>query len=267
MTKTQMNNSEIYMLNPQDLPIGSVTYYIKKHGFDRWEIDYGLVEMHYPHNIVLTMLDVNRTGRSIEGVPYNDFTATEWRKLPKGWRYDTRLFEIKWDGAKELEEKWKAIDVTNPDSILDAYNNRVLIKVENNDYGIIDSEVDSKRGYRIVKRYQMWAEPHPWNKSFLWNEVYKDYSAAKAILDKREKDLKRISEMDDREYSIYMFTQTIDSAVDLPETYREDCKKYLMAQDNIEDIVVRRGQGGIQWKYDRNKRWILIGHVAGRGER
>lgn len=257
-----MSDKEIYMLNPQELPLGSIAYYIKGNAFDRWTIDYGLVEMHYPHNIVLTMLDVNRTGRTIEGIPYNDFSMTEWRKLPKGWRYDTKLFEIEWENAKELDKKWKAIDVTNPDFILNAYNEHTLIKVEENDYGIIDSEIDSNHGYRIVKRYPMFAEHHPWNKSFMWNEVYKDYATAKAVLDKRDADLKRISEMSDRDYSIYEFTQTIDKAAGLSQSYRDSCKEFLLRQDNIEDIVVRRGHGGIEWKYDRNKRWNLIGYAA-----
>lgn len=257
-----MVENQIYMLNPQDLPIGSVAYYIKKHGFDRWEIDYGLVEMHYPHNITLTMLDVNRTGRTVEGVMYNDFVMTEWRKLPKGWRYDTKLFEVKWDGAEELKEKWKAIDVTKPDSIIKAYNERTLVKVEENDYGFIDSEIDSKHGYRIVKRYPMFAEPHPWNRSFMWNEVYKDYESAKAVIEQRESELRRISEMTDEEYSIYEYTNTIDNAIDLPQEYRDGCKRFLSEQDKIEDIVVRRYGGMIQWKYDKNKRWNTIGCFA-----
>lgn len=257
-----MVNNKIYMLNPQDLPIGSVAYFIKSNPSRKWEIGYGLVEMHYPHNIVLTMLDVNRTGRSIEGVPYNDFTMTEWRKLPKGWGYNTRLFKVEWNGAEELEAKWKAIDVSNPDSILDAYNGGVLVKVENNDYGIIDSEVDSKHGYRIIKRYPMFAEPHPWNRSFMWNEVYKDYESAKAVVEQYENELRKISDMTDKEYSIYEYTNTIDNAVDLPQEYRDDCKKFLSEQDRVEDIVVRRFDGMIQWKYDRNKRWNTIGYMA-----
>ena len=259
-----MSQNNCYMLNPQDLPIGSVAYFIKPSPFKKWEIGYGLVEMHYPHNIVLTMLDANRTGRSIEGIPYNDFTSTEWRKLPKGWRYDTELFKVEWDGAKELSKKYKAIDVTNPDSILAAYYDGVLIKVEGNDYGVIDAEVDSKHGYRIIKKYPMFAEPHPWNRSFLWNEVYKDYESAKAVIDRREEELRIISEMSDVEYSIYEYTNTIDNAIDLPEEYREDCKRFLSEQDKLEDIVVRRYQGMIQWKYDRNKRWNTIGYFAHR---
>lgn len=252
--------AKIYCLNPQDLPIGSVAYYIEHSAFHDWKICYGLVEAHYTHSIVLTMLDANMTDRMVEGIPYADFKMTEWRKLPKGWTYKTDLIgdSYQWEGAYELNEKYKAIDITNPDSILQAYKDGVLIEVEKNDYGRLETEIDSKNGYRIVKNYPMWTPIKAWNKSFQYWEVYKDYVSAQAVLDERTAELQRISEMSDEEYSIYMFTKTIDESY-YDNDYKQRCKDFLLAQDNIEDIVVRASGKGIDWRYEKNKRWNTIG--------
>lgn len=251
--------AKIYCLNPQDLPIGSVAYYIEHNSFDKWKVDYGIVEAHYTHSIVLTMLDVNKTGRTVEGTPFSDFRMTEWRKLPKGWSYDTDLVgnSLQWSNAIELNEKYKLIDITDPNSILQAYKSGVLIEVEKNDYGVIDAEIDKKYGYRIVKKYPMWQKIKAWNKSFYYYDVFKDYKSAQEVIDEQRAELKRISEMTDKEYSIHMFTERIDSSI-YDENYKEYCKSFLMAQDNIEDIVVRVSNKGIDWRYEKNKRWNTI---------
>ena len=251
--------AKIYCLNPQELPIGSVAYFVNQSDVNKWNVGYGLVEAHYTHNIVLTMLDANKTARTVEGIPFSDFTMTEWRKLPKGWSYDTDLVgdSLQWSNYQELNTKYQAIDYTNPSSILQAYKDGVLIEVEKNDYGYIDAEIDRKNGYRLVKKYPMWQEDKAWNKSFYYWEIYKDYASVQAVIDEQRADLKRLSEMTDEEYSIYMFTNTIDNSI-YDDSYKQRCKDFLMKQDKISDIVVRASCRGIEWRYEKNKRWNTI---------
>ena len=260
---TMQKHAAQYIRNPQDMPIGSIAYYITWDAFNPPAIKFGLVEAHYTYSIVLTMLDVNRSGRSIEGVPYNEFTATEWRKLPKNWNYQMRLFELEWGNYGYIMQRYKDIDVTDPKSILQAYNDGILVKTEDNDYGKVQTEIDRTHGWRIVKSYYNVKIP-PWNKSFDFREVYKDYASAQTAIEKHNTDLERIMNMTDEEYAIYEFTKVIDETPNISEKYRQHCKDFLMQQDNKEDIVVRRHSGGtvwdiyIQWKYNRNQRWNTI---------
>ena len=45
-------------INPKIYPIGSVVYFIKKHGHE-WEVSYGIVEEHYVDTIWKQTMGIN----------------------------------------------------------------------------------------------------------------------------------------------------------------------------------------------------------------
>lgn len=85
-------------LNPKSFPVGSVVYFLryKKRSSEK-EIWFGTVLEHYASEIAIQLYDLRDT-RMIEGVPVKNFkTPSKWKKLPKGWSWDTVLFEIECD--------------------------------------------------------------------------------------------------------------------------------------------------------------------------
>ena len=70
-----------------------------------------------------------------DGVPLNKIIGkSEWKKLPKGWTYDTIL------EYKVTYNERTPIDITDPREIIKAYNEKRLIDVKDYDYAQVENE-------------------------------------------------------------------------------------------------------------------------------
>ena len=184
-------------INRKNYPIGSVVYFIKKYGY-KWEVAYGIVEEHYVDTICLQLYELLDT-RLVNGIPIKDFkTPTRWQKLPKNWSYDTKLFEITY--GKYLHDP-KDYSLEKPDDILKAIKDGVLVKVQDNDHAHIEDEIDSKQGWRILRKYRVY-EYHPTFISVKYYEVYDSYNKAKEVINEHEAEFKRQSELSDYDWSV-----------------------------------------------------------------
>lgn len=236
---------------------GDIVYWCHKES-NGYRVKFGMVYEQFSDAVIIDYL-VPRERRLVNGTPIEEFKSEErYRKLPKGWSWNTRLYEITYRDFTD-EENDCLIDISVPETIKEAYDKGFLVKDSTIFHGVIESEI-SKDGYRIVKKYPMW-EHHIDHVSILPYKVYSTYEEAKEEVNTHNNELKRQAALSDLEWAI----EQIDKQLDRWKLYSSCSNKeiqgyrdFLLAQDNVEDIEVRIVQGGLQWKYWNKKRWNYI---------
>lgn len=243
-------------INHKEHPIGSVVYFIKQRGYRR-EVSFGIVEEHYPDVICLQLYELLDT-RLINGIPIKDFiTPTRWSKLPRGWSYDTKLFNITYGEYPCDPRNYR---FSNPDDILKAVKDGVLVKVQDNDHSHINSEIDSKQGWRIRRKYPTY-EHYPTYATIKYNEVYNSYDDAIKVIEDYKSELKRQSELSEYDWSVEQIDKKLNRWAYICSISEEDKRKYrdwILALDKVEDVEIRIFKNNIQWKYWKNKKWMNI---------
>lgn len=257
------------MVNPKELPLGSVAYFVDRYrgrdaaGNVRWMVDLGIVEEHYPSAICLTKLEP-ADRRTINGIRHQDFaTPTRWMKLPKGWTYDTRLFE---EGVDETVPDGRAVDPRDPQAVLDAYKSGALVQTWDFDHSRIVVQLggedgDSVKGtYRLIRNHNACCYIPPYE-SVAWREVYKTYAEAEAVIRAHEAELARVAALSDYDWSVEQIRNTLDRWAGTDQA-RADKKKlyldWLLNQENVEDLEARVFGDTVQWKPWKAKRWMNI---------
>ena len=250
-------------INRKNIPIGSVAYYIQNHSTipNKPIIKFGIVEEHYASEIALRLYEIVDT-RTINGTPIKDLkTPSKWYKLPKGWSYDTELIKYGSNFIERFPDYYnnlKSIKINNPDSILTAINDGVLVPTDENDHCNIETEI-TKEGWRIVRNYHSYS--NTWTPSWIslyFHDIYSTYEEAKAVVDAKEAELKRQSELSDYDWSVEQIDKSLSRAVAfgyITEEQSGDFMKRLLELENVEDIETRVNNVGVEWKYWKNKRW------------
>lgn len=247
----------------EKFPRGSVAYYIDgKYGSnygqvltDLYPISFGLVDEHYPSSVVLRKIcpvDTRRfDGKQLIDIP----TISEWRRIPKDWTWNTKLdYEVTNVSAHE-------VDITNPDDIIQAYNDGLMIDVREYDCARIDVEFgdgDNKGLYRIRKKYDKLPMDYI---DIPWYKIFATYEEAKEEHDKLVDEFNRVRNLSDLDWSIEQIDNALDrwaSVYDIGQETKDKVRSFLMEKDDLEDLCVRVFDGTIQWKYDRNTRWNTI---------
>lgn len=259
-----MSNAE---LNPKEFEIGSVAYYVSKYSNGEPYVDYGIVEEHYPSCVCLEKLEIVEF-RIINGIPYDKFkTPTPWKKLPKGWSYDTKMWEETVDA--EFAERASTISVKDPEQIIEAYKNGILIPRIKATFSRIETEFGdgfnggAKGEYRLVKRSSIppFVQSPSAHISIEWRKVYKTYCKAKAVIDEEIKEKKRVAALSDYEWAVEGIDRSLDSLVSrygISEQDRLRYREWLLSLSNVEEIDTRVHTGVLQWKYAKNKKWMEI---------
>lgn len=242
----------------QELPIGTIVFYIKQHGMEN-EVMWGKIADRYPHHVVLELYDVYEN-RLINGIPYNEFVPDErYQKLPKGWSYNTRLFEQK---SSEFPSEMLAVlrggvSMRSAKDIQRAINVGYFVPASTIDYSHIEVDYEKNNGFRLIKRMYR-DEYHPTNITLSYCDVYDDYNLAAKVVEQHEEEMHIESEMSDLEWSIYQIDHELNRAFWMTESERMKCRDLLLSMDNVKDIEVRIFGGHIQWKYWKNKKWNNI---------
>ena len=236
---------------------GQVVYFIKKNGH-RWSVDYGTV-IEVCHNEVWIQKYAPKERRLVNGIPYNDFkTPTEWKKLPKGWSYDTVLFNFNYEPYDvALIDRWH---FNKPDEIRESIDNGILVKENEIDRSMVYSEIDNKKGWRIIRQHNS-QDYKPNEVSKFINEVYATYEEAKEVIATHDAELKRQAELSDYDWSVEQIDHTLNRAVALhyiTDNEAEQMRERLLNMKDVEDIVTRIHMGRVEYKYDKNKRWKII---------
>lgn len=234
-----------------EFPIGSVAYYVKKLN-NKWLPAFGIVTDYASYDIELELYDL-ADNRLIDDIPIQDIEfPTKWQKLPKGWTYDTELFSLTWSSRPEEINRYK---ITSPGDILKAIEEGILVKVQNKDYGRVESEIDAKKGWRILKKYYS----SDYRSSHITTpQVYKTYDEVKTEIDKRDAELRRQAELSDYDWSVEKIDEALarwSHTYHIDDETKEKYRQRILNFGNVEDIEVRIFSGQIQWKYWKNKRW------------
>lgn len=263
-------NKQENIINHKELPIGSVAYFVDKYrgrnaaGNVRWYVDFGIVEEHYPSSICLIKLEP-ADRRTINGVRYSDFTTpTRWAKLPKGWSYDTKLFE---EGIDETVPDGRSVDLKDPQAILDAYENGTLVRTQDFDHSHIvvqhgDGSQDSIKGtYRLIRDHKVYS-CIPAYESIAWREVYRTYAEAETVVQAHEAEVKRVAALSDYDWAVEQIWGTINRWAHFSPEERDVKKQcyfaWLMEQGNPEEIETRIFGDAIQWKKWKKGHWMNI---------
>lgn len=245
-------------LNPKSFQVGSLVYFLKnKKGSSEKYISFGTVIEHYCSEIAIQLYEPIDC-RTINGILVKDFeTPTPWKKLPKNWSWDTVLFQVEHIIPKNMKDR--RFDIRDKDCIMALINDHLLVKPSENDHANFRSEVDSKLGWRIVREYGK-----EWYSDYIclpFYEVYNTYEEAQAELDAILEENRRQAMLTDLEWSIEQIDHDLDRWAYLysitPEA-KKQVRDRLMGLDNLEDVVTRVAGGYIEWKYDRNRRWMRI---------
>lgn len=244
--------------NPKKYDPGTVVYYIKKYGHS-WSISFATVYDNYSDAVILKLYEF-RDMRRIEGVPAKEFvTPTRWRKLPRGWNYNTELVDVSFDRDPAWETPFS---IRKPETILHAIEIGALVWERENDHAQFRAEIDARRGWRIVRDYSArLGKSESGFTSIRFDQVYGSYDEAKAVVDAHEAELRRQASLTEAEWSIEQIDHELDrwaALYHIPDDTKNRYRDWILALKPIEDIEVRLCSGELQWKHWKHKNWKNI---------
>lgn len=237
---------------------GDIVYWCHSEGNGKYHVAWGMVDEQFSDAVVIDYLTL-RERRLINGVPIDEFKDNHYKKLPKGWTWNTRLYSITYADDMTDDEQNFVFDLKNPDCVKEAYNKGYLVKDSTIFHGVIEEEI-TKEGYRIVKKYPNWRH-HIDHVSVMPHKVYFTYGEAEKEVNDNRAEFTRQAELSDYDWSVEQIDHTLnrwkiinDASDKEVQSYRE----WLLGLKNIEDIETRVFGGNIQWKYWKNKKWNYI---------
>ena len=239
---------------------GDVVYWVAHH---KWStdmyVDFGIVTEEFSDAVCADKLHIY-DNRYINGIPYKDFPdVTSWQKLPKGWSYNTVLFDVE-RKPKEGHDLLKNLQITNPEDIKYALVNGFLVNLKDYDQTVPHSEVSNKLGWRIRKEHDSFSYVYP-HVTLQKDKAFKTYAEAQSVIDAQEAEWKRQSELTDEEWSIERIDHDLQRWAKIYSKSPEEVQRvrdFLLGMDKIEDIETRVFGGDFQWKYWKNKKWRTV---------
>ena len=239
---------------------GDVVYWVgrRRHSPYEYYVDYGIVDEEFSDGVCVDRLHI-RDNRYINDIPYKEFpSVTKWQKLPKGWTYNTELFEMEW-----RNNDWAVLNtlrIDNPEDIKKALELGILIYLKDYDQTVPHSEVSNKLGWRIRKEHDNSSYIYPYV-TLQKDNAFKTYEEAQAVIDAQEAEWKRQSELTDEEWSIEQINHDLLRWAKIYSKSPEEVQRvreFLLGMDKIEDIETRIFGEDFQWKYWKNKKWRTI---------
>ena len=225
-----------------------------------YSVQYGLVDEQFSDAVIIDYI-VPRERRIIDGIPLDEFKSEErYRKLPKGWSYDTKLFEVTHEVLDEEENEFlRNCKITDSKGIKEVYNKGYLVKKNKIFGGNIETEI-TKQGFRVVKKWPMYV-PYITHVSIRPDKVYFTYEEAKKEVDDNVAEFNRQAELSEYDWCVEQIDKTLSRFKFYKGLSDEEINQYrewILGLDNIENIETRISGGEIQWRYLNKKRWCNI---------
>lgn len=245
------------MISSNTFKKGDIVYWCHSDGNGKYSVHWGMVSDQFSDAVIVDYLEP-RERRLVNGVPINEFEDNKYHKLPKGWTYNTDLYDIKYTKFRKEEKSFKW-DIKNPEIIKDAYNKGYIVKSKTIFHGVIEAEI-TKEGYRIVKKYPYWKH-HIDYVSIRPDKVYFNYDEADKEVQDNINEFKRQASLSDYDWSVEQIDKTLTRYKNMTCASDEDAqtiREFLFGMKNVEDIETRIFDGNIQWKYWKNKKWLNI---------
>ena len=221
----------------------------------------GLVIECYQTEVWIDLLDTNFTA-TVLGTPIKDFLfPSRWRKLPKNWSNPIGDGDF-WDYYKRhyvplpLEYQKVKFDEKILRQLIDC---GYYCTVAENDYTKVEKQIDKHSGWRIIKSF---SQNYPKARTCLtYDKVFKTIQEVEDVIAAEKKELDRIANMTDYEYQVEQINRHIHWYGDrkgLSEADMQEVLERFQSMENFEDIETRVSHLGIEWKYIKNKKWILM---------
>lgn len=193
-------------------------------------------------------------------IPIEDYEWDgRWHKLPKGWTYNTMLYDVEHRHSKgDLSH----VMLNDKDGIKKAIKDGLLIRNQDNPFYVIDSVI-TKDGYKIVKivNTDHTLNCNQWSDIIAYDKAFLTYEDAQKELTAYNAELARQANLTDEEWSIEEINKEIDRYIHLygdRKDFAEKARAYILALPHIEDVEVRIFNSSIQYKYFKNKKWITV---------
>lgn len=239
-------------------PQGSVVYYIETEPCERI-VKFGLADEYFHDALYIKLLHLKDT-RLINNIPYNEFkTPTRKQKLPKKWTYRTSLFTEGDDTS--CYKEFRKIKISNPKTILDAYDKGYLIDAEKYDASWIESVIEQD-GYYLTRKYpSVYNCPERRVKPYIfvpYHKVYRTYEEAQRVIDDWEAEQQRRAAQTDYEWNAENLDYELDRFQYMYNKSNEDIQQirdFILALPNFEDLEFKVFNGVFQFKNCNKKKW------------
>ena len=237
---------------------GDIVYWCHQNGHN-YSVKLGMVDEQFSDVVCMDYLSPIEN-RKVNGIPIDEFKNEDrYKKLPKGWTYNTRLFEMTYDDVSDGDLNKYINGLMDSDGIKRLYDKGLLVKDCTKFHGVVEEEI-TKDGYRVIKKYPMWHN-HISNVSVRSDKVYFTYDEAQQEVDEHIAEFNRQANLSEYEWSLEQIEKTINRYIFIQgetDKVRERYKDLFINMSNLEDIETRIFDGNIQWKYWKNKRWSNI---------
>lgn len=242
----------------EKFPQGSVVYYIETESYGHI-VKFGLADEYFHDALYIKLLHLKDT-RLINNIPYNEFkTPTRKQKLPKGWTYRTSLF-TEGDDTSYYEE-FRKIKISEPETILDAYNKGYLIDAEKYDASWIKPVV-GQDGYYLTREYpSMYSYPTRRVKPYIfvpYHKVYHTYEEAQKVIDDWKAEQQRRAAQTDYEWNAENLDYELNRFQHMYNKSDEDIQQirdFILALPDFEDLEFKIFNKIFQFKNCNEKKW------------
>lgn len=200
----------------------------------------------------------SRDFRSINGIPFAEFKPDEkWKSLPKGWTYNTRLFEEgftpEWDAYKK---RCQGLSLKNPSDILSLIEEGWWVRKQP-ELEIVDEELDHQK-YRLVKKFPHWTATYGKDKTTcLWlpeGSFYDSYDEAMFACEMRIQDYyeeMRQERLIDKELSIQWVLDRV------PAECRDSVEVVLRGLPSERGFMLRYYENKVLWRTPDDE-WLEV---------
>ena len=243
----------------EKFPQGSVVYYIETEPYGHI-VKFELADEYFHDALYIKLLHLKDT-RLINNIPYNEFkTPTRKQKLPKGWTYRTSLF-TEGDDTSYYEE-FRKIKISEPETILDAYNKGYLIDAKKYDISWIKPVV-GQDGYYLTREYpSMYTYPERRVKPYIfipYHKVYHTYEEARKVINDWKAEQQRKAALTDYEWNKENLEHELNryqGIYNISDENIEQIKDFILKQPDFEGLDFRMFDGKFQFKNYNKKKWI-----------
>lgn len=245
---------------------GDIVYWISSRIDCKHKIMWGVVDDEFTDGVLVSRYVV-KDYQTCDGVPVTEMKfPTEWRQLPKGWTYNTRLFETgvllkgeeldvctkfirkKYDRDKDMLKGMIADGLLVP-----AYDTMHF------DGGHVTAEVEKGR-FRLLYKWREWT--HEVGQMMRqWYELYDTYDEAQAVVDAEIEECKRISNLSDYDYAVWDMDDRLEKwrTPNMTDEFIGKIRDWLLQLDDFENCEFRGTSGGFQYKKQKNRKWLTVG--------
>lgn len=243
--------------------IGDIVYFILHNGFNfQPKVNWGVVGDIIGNNYMIEMQEIAQK-IFIDGVCADKITIpSKWKKLPKNWGYSTTLANIevtidpdvlkKVDGVVPFMNDKKGLEEAIKIGLLVPYT----------PISMITTEIDKNKGWRLTHSLTQNINTIKCGRYYInENDIYTECEDAQKVVAAHIAECERQANLSDYDWSVEQIDKTLAHYACIYSdgtSYVERVRAWLLEQPNVEDIEVRTTSHGIEWKYEKNKRWAGV---------